>query len=119
MKSIKQRLRNAGVQLKLMLNMKEKKDEVDYQAVSKEMAAIFGQFGALKDLGADHEKVQNQVKILQDYITNHFYTCTTEILAGLGQMYVGDLRFKGNIDQMGGPGTADFASEAIAIYCQK
>lgn len=96
-----------------------KKDKVDYQAVSKEMAAIFGQFGALKDLGADHEKVQNQVKILQDYITNHFYTCTTEILAGLGQMYVGDLRFKGNIDQMGGPGTADFASEAIAIYCQK
>lgn len=96
----------------------EKKDKVNYQAVSQEMAAIFAQFGTLKDLGADHEKVQAQVKILQDYITEHFYTCTNDILAGLGQMYMSDQRFSENIDQMAGPGTAAFASQAIAIYCQ-
>lgn len=96
----------------------EKKDKVKYQAVSQEMAASFAQFGALKDLGADHEKVQAQVKILQDYITEHFYTCTNDILAGLGQMYMSDQRFSENIDQMAGPGTAAFASQAIAIYCQ-
>lgn len=96
----------------------EKKDKVNYQAVSQEMAAIFAQFGALKDLGADHEKVQAQVKILQDYITEHFYICTNDILAGLGQMYMSDQRFSENIDQMAGPGTAAFASQAIAIYCQ-
>lgn len=97
----------------------EKKDKVNYQAVSQEMVAIFAQFGALKDLGADHEKVQAQVKILQDYITEHFYTCTNDILASLGQMYMSDQRFSENIDQMAGPGTAAFASQAIAIYCQK
>ncbi|CAM4131681.1 MerR family transcriptional regulator [Streptococcus penaeicida] len=96
-----------------------KKGKLDYQEVSQEMSAIFAQFGVLKDLAPDHEKVQAQVKTLQDYITNHFYTCTNEILAGLAQMYVADKRFKENIDQMGGPGTADFASDAIAIYCQK
>ncbi len=96
----------------------EKKDKVNYQAVSQEMAAIFTQFGALKDLGADHEKVQAQVKILQDYITEHFYTCTNDIFAGLGQMYMSDQRFSENIDQMAGPGTAAFTSQAIAIYCQ-
>lgn len=96
----------------------EKKDKVDYQEVSQEMSAIFAQFGVLKDLGPDHEKVQSQVKTLQNYITDHFYTCTKEIFAGLGQMYVADDCFKENIDQMGGPGTADFAAKAIAIYCQ-
>lgn len=96
----------------------EKKDKVNYQAVSQEMAAIFAQFGALKDLGADHEKVQAQVKILQDYITEHFYTCTNDIFAGLGQMYMSDQRFRETIDQMAGPGTAAFTSQAIAIYCQ-
>lgn len=96
----------------------EKKDKVNYQAVSQEMAAIFTQFGALKDLGADHEKVQAQVKILQDYITEHFYTCTNDIFAGLGQMYMSDQRFSETIDQMAGPGTAAFTSQAIAIYCQ-
>ena len=55
---------------------------------------------------------------LQTHITANYYTCTDEILAGLGQMYVVDERFKKNIDKYG-EGTAEFASEGIRIYVEK
>jgi hypothetical protein len=58
------------------------------------------------------------VKTLQDHITGNYYHCTKEILAGLGQMYVADERFKSNIDRHGS-GTAAFICEAIAVYCRK
>ena len=58
--------------------------------------------------------VQNLVKLLQDHITENYYNCTDEILAGLGQMYVADVRFKNNIDKHG-DGTAEFIREAIQI----
>ena len=54
---------------------------------------------------------------LQTFITDNYYVCTNEILNGLGQMYVGDERFKKNIDRAGGDGTAEFVSQAIAVYC--
>ena len=61
------------------------------------------------------EKVQNLVKKLQSHITENYYTCTNEILAGLGKMYVADERFKNNIDKHA-YGTAVFVSEAIAYF---
>jgi hypothetical protein len=64
---------------------------------------------------ADSEAAQALVMKLQTYITNNYYTCTKEILAGLGQMYVMDERFKENIDK-NGAGTAQFASDAIRYY---
>ena len=67
---------------------------------------------------ADSDKAQALVKELQHYITENYYTCTDEILAGLGQMYVADERFKNNIDQHA-PGTAAFISESITTYCKK
>ena len=45
------------------------------------------------------------------------YTCTDEILAGLGQMYAADERFKKNIDKYG-DGTAEFAKEGIRVYVE-
>jgi hypothetical protein len=62
------------------------------------------------------KEVQVLVKELQTHITAHYYTCTKEILAGLGQMYGTDERFKKNIDQHA-TGTAEFLSQAIEIYC--
>ena len=62
----------------------------------------------------DSETAQRLVKKLQDYITTNFYHCTDDILAGLGQMYICDERFKNNIDK-NGEGTAEFVSEAIKI----
>lgn len=88
------------------------------QVFAQEMAAIFADFGKWQSLGADHPDVQAQVGKLQAYITDNFYTCTNEILAGLGVMYVEDERFTKSIDRAGGPGTAQFVNRAIEIYCQ-
>ena len=84
------------------------------------MNGVFAEFAACKKCGdsADSETAQQIVKKLQDYITANFYHCNDDILAGLGQMYVCDERFKNNIDK-NGEGTAEFVSEAIKIYCKK
>ena len=66
----------------------------------------------------DSTEAQNLVKMLQNHITENYYLCTNEILAGLGQMYVGDERFKNNIDKHA-DGTAEFICEAIEVYCRK
>ena len=71
-----------------------------------------------EDNTPDGEEAQSLVKALQEYITKTSYTCTKEILNGLGQMYVCDERFKSNIDKHG-EGTAEFISKAIAIYCKR
>ena len=81
------------------------------------MMAIFAEFAACKDSGvrADSAEAQALVAKLQAHITANYYTCTDEILAGLGKMYVADERFKKNIDKCG-DGTAEFAAEAIKVY---
>ena len=84
------------------------------------LMAIFAEFAALKNSGtsADSAEAQALVAKLQAYITENYYTCTDEILAGLGKMYVADERFKKNIDKCG-DGTAEFVSEGIRIYVEK
>ena len=84
------------------------------------LMAIFAEFAALKNSGvtADSDEAQALVAKLQAHITANYYTCTDEILIGLGKMYVADERFKKNIDKYG-EGTAEFASAAIEVYCQK
>ena len=84
------------------------------------MMAIFAEFAACKESGASADSAEAQVLVakLQAHITENYYTCTEEILAGLGQMYIADERFKKNIDKYG-EGTAEFASEAIAVFCQE
>lgn len=86
---------------------------------AQEMEAIFEAFGKMQSLEASHPDVQAQVATLQAYITENFYTCTKEILQGLGLMYVEDERFSANINHAGGPGTAGFVSQAIAVYCKE
>ena len=83
------------------------------------LMAIFAEFAACKDSGvsADSAEAQALVAKLQAHITTNYYTCTDEILAGLGKMYVTDERFKKNIDKYG-DGTAEFAAEGIRIYVE-
>ncbi len=90
----------------------------DFDALGEGMNLIMGEFSLCmkKDMSPDSDDAQALVKKLQNYITEKFYTCTKEILAGLGQMYVMDERFKNNIDRHG-DGTAQFISEAVAFYC--
>ena len=80
---------------------------------------IFAEFGTMKDQNPNEEKVQLQVKKLQDYITKNFYHCTKEILLGLGKMYAAGGEFTENIDKAGGSGTAEFTAKAIEIFCEK
>ena len=84
------------------------------------LMAIFAEFAACNESGAstDSAEVQALVAKLQAYITANYYTCTDEILAGLGKMYVADERFKTNIEKYG-EGTAEFAATAIEVYCRK
>ena len=80
------------------------------------LMAIFAEFAACK-ARADSDEAQTLVVKLQTHITENYYTCTDEILAGLGKMYVADERFKKNIDKYG-EGTAEFAAEGIRIYVE-
>ena len=78
---------------------------------------IFAGFGRLKEKPVSAPEVQAQVKALQAYITAHYYTCTDEILRGLGGLYAAGGELTENIDRAGGQGTAAFVSAAIAVYC--
>ena len=82
------------------------------------LMAIFAEIGAVRHLDPAAPEVQALVGKIQNHITAHFYNCTNPILAGLGQMYVADERFKANIDRAGGEGCAEFAAKAIEIYCK-
>ena len=87
--------------------------------LSEGMEHIMAEFAVCMKKGRpDSDEAQNLVKILQNHITENYYLCTNEILSGLGQMYVGDERFKSNIDKHSS-GTAEFISKAIKIYCVK
>lgn len=89
------------------------------KVIANDFMKIFVVFGSMKDKNPADTEVQEQVKKLQDYITEHFYNCTTQILSGLGRMYSGGGEFTENIDKAGGEGTAEFTTKAIEIYCGK
>ena len=84
------------------------------------LMAIFAELAVCKQSGAEADSVEAQAIVakLQAHITANYYTCTDEILAGLGKMYVADERFKKNIDKYG-EGTAEFTAGAIEVYCRK
>ena len=84
------------------------------------LMSIFFEFAECKNAGLapNAPKVQSLVGKLQDYITQNYYACTNEILAGLGEIYVADERFKKNIDKYG-EGTAEFVSNSIVVFCQE
>ena len=87
--------------------------------LGEQMMEFFVRFGALRGEEPDSEPVQQVVAALQQFITDHYYTCTKEILRNLGQMYTAVGSMKDNIDARGGLGTADLAARAIEIYCSK
>ena len=90
----------------------------DWNMANEQITSVFAEFGKLKELPPESPDAQMAVKKLQDLISQFYYACDKEVLAGLGQMYTADQRFKDNIDKMGGNGTAEFAARAIACYCK-
>lgn len=89
------------------------------QAITDGLDAIFIKFAECKALGytAESNEAQTLVKELRTYITEYFYICTNDILAGLGQMYVEDERFKNNINRHG-QNTAEFVNKSINTFCK-
>lgn len=100
---------------------KKSKDRTDDEQtkIADGLMKVFEEFGQMKTCDPSDEKVYNQVRKLQNYICEHYYKCSDEVLAGLGQMYVADNRFTNNIDNAGGKGTALFVSRAIKMYINK
>lgn len=95
----------------------QNRSKEEEQAIVEKFMQVFAGFGKLKDTEPGSVDAQSQVKKLQDYITRHFYSCSNDILFGLGQMYAAGGEFTANIDRVGGEGTAKFAAKAIQIYC--
>ena len=92
----------------------------DEKAVlSRQMMEIFREFGAVRNEDPSAATAQDLVKKLQGFITEHFYTCSDEILYGLGMMYAGGGDFTASIDRHAGEGTAEFTYQAIKAYCHK
>lgn len=93
--------------------------KVQQDQAGEKMMELFAEFGQMKQLSPADEKVQEQVRKLQNYITEHYYTCTDTILKGLGKMYSGGGSMTENIDKAGGNGTGMFVDQAIQVYCNK
>lgn len=90
-----------------------------WSSLAEGMDEIMKEFSVCMESGADPsaDEAQSLVKNLQNHITENYYTCTKEIIFGLGQMYVYDERFRNNIDKHG-DGTAEFICQAISVYCR-
>ena len=88
------------------------------QATGDKLMDIFKEFGAIRHLSPASNEAQALVAKLQSFITDNYYTCTKQILFGLGQMYAAGDEMNENIDKAGGEGTGAFARDAISVYCK-
>lgn len=91
----------------------------EVKAMGNQLMDIVAAFGALQTKDPAGPEVQAQVKKLQDFITEHYYTCSKVILNQLGQMYGAGGAFTENINATGGNGAAEFAQKAIQAYCNE
>lgn len=94
------------------------KTDKELGTMADKLLSLFAEIGSLRKLPADAKEVQAKIMELQKFITDHYYTCTNEILQNLSRMYVSDERMEQNIDKAGGEGTARFVKQAVAVYCQ-
>ena len=93
-----------------------KNTQEDWDSQTEEMNAIFRRAAALRSGDPAGDEAQALVGEWQGFISCHYYTCSKEILSGLGQMYTADERFRENLDRFG-QGTSGILSKAIAVYC--
>ncbi len=92
------------------------KTDTQTEAGGQALMAVFAELGTVRLSAPDSPAAQALIEKLRCTVSAHFYSCTPEILAGLGEMYVADDRFRQTIDAAGGDGTAAFVSRAITCY---
>ncbi|MCR5306419.1 MAG: MerR family transcriptional regulator [Oscillospiraceae bacterium] len=94
----------------------ENRTPQEQERMIRDFMRIFTEFGGMKTLSCESEQVGMQVDKLQQFITDHYYPCTDEILCGLAGMYEAGGEFTENIDAAGGAGTAAFTAAAIRAH---
>lgn len=94
-----------------------KRTPEEMKSLGNQLMAIVGEFGSLQGRPVNDPVVAAQVRKLQGFITEHYYTCTEEILAGLGELYGAGGEFTTNINAVGGDGAAEYACRAIRACC--
>ena len=80
---------------------------------------FFVRLGKMRPCAPDSEEAQNWAKELQAFFTEHFYTCTPQILGSLAESYAGGGSMTENIDKVGGEGTGAFAKQVIDMYLSR
>lgn len=83
------------------------------------LMALLAGFGRLKDRPAGDPESLALARTVRDYITEHFYTCTSDVLRGLAALYAGGGSFTENIDRAGGLGTAKAAARALEALAEE
>lgn len=86
------------------------------EKLSHQMEEIFRMLAEYRQLPPDSPEVLEQIGLFYRFLNDNFgYHYSPEAFAGLGQMYVDDLRFTQNIDQYG-EGLAAFLAQAMKHY---
>lgn len=96
----------------------EGRTDEENRLLGGQLMDIFTAFGSIRGSDPASDAAQSLVKTLQGFISEHYYTCTKNILGGLGKMYAGGGDMTAGIDRCGGEGTAEFAAAAIRVYCR-
>jgi len=95
------------------------RSQVQQRDAGEGLMEIFRELGQIRHLPPEDAQAQALVDKLRAYITEHFYTCTPQILKGLGMLYIAGDAMTDNINAAGGEGTADFAHKAIEAYVKQ
>ena len=94
-----------------------KQTEEEKALLADRFMLLFREAGTLRGSDPASPEAQDLVKRIQAFITENMYTCSKQILKGLGSLYSGGGDFTRNIDACGGEGTGDFVDRAIQVYC--
>ncbi len=96
---------------------REKLKGKDGQAIFKAMEEFFTRASEVRHLSPSSAVAQ---EMMSEYVTllNSIHSYTPEAFAGLGRMYVEDVRFTENIDRYG-DGLARFLCDAMGVYAEK
>lgn len=90
----------------------------DWDSIRGEIAQINQTIVSRMEFGVSDEQVQLAVASWHSLINERFYTCTTEVFSGLGEMYVSDARFSAHYEEIS-PGLAEFLRDAIREYVKR
>lgn len=89
------------------------------QDLGAQVMDFFARLGRMRPCEPDCEAAQNWARQLQAFFTEHYYTCTPQILKGLAEGYTAGGSMTENIDKAGGAGTGAFAKQVIDIYVSR